>query len=84
MGKIKGTHLKTAARELIKEHEKLFSSDLEENKKKIDEYKLVTSGKRERNQLAGAITVSIKKREKQRKKQEEKAAEAQAAKETTA
>ena len=73
MGRVKGTHLKRMAKELVKKHAKLFSDDFEKNKLKINELKIVGESKTERNKLAGEVSVLMR-RARKRKEAEEKAA----------
>ncbi|OIO22922.1 hypothetical protein AUJ65_04990 [Candidatus Micrarchaeota archaeon CG1_02_51_15] len=56
MGRVKGTHLKRMAKQLVKGHSSSFTEDFDKNKRKIDELKIVGESKTERNKLAGAVT----------------------------
>lgn len=60
MGRIKQTYLKRIAEKLMKEYEDEFSTDFEENKKKVQELSDVES-KPIRNKIAGYITRAVKK-----------------------
>ncbi|NYZ75300.1 30S ribosomal protein S17e [Candidatus Micrarchaeota archaeon] len=73
MGRVKGTHLKRMAKELVTKHAKLFSDDYEKNKLKINELKIVGGSKTERNKLAGEVSVLMR-RARKAKEAEEKAA----------
>lgn len=56
MGRQKGRHLNVAAKKLVHEFPDKFSTEFEENKKRLNELEAITYSKEERNKLAGAIT----------------------------
>jgi len=58
MGRIKGTVIKRATKELMKEHPEEFTDDFEQNKKVVGKY---VEQKKFRNSIAGYITRIIKK-----------------------
>jgi len=60
LGRIKGTHIKRAARELLAKHAGSFSADFRENKKVLTRLKILDSS--ERNKLAGEIA-SLRRRQ---------------------
>lgn len=60
MGRIKQTYLKRIAEKLMKEYKEEFTTDFEENKKKVQELSDVES-KPIRNKIAGYITRAVKK-----------------------
>ena len=60
MGRTKGKHLKTIAKQLTSKHRDKFTDKFEFNKNRVREAKLVESSKEERNKLAGEITNLIK------------------------
>ncbi len=61
MGRIKHTYLKRIADKLMKEYADEFTTDFEENKKKVQELTNVES-KSMRNKIAGYITRVMKKK----------------------
>ena len=73
MGRMKGTHLRSAAQKLMKDHSAAFSDKFGENSKKLESLGLVKSGKRERNKLAGELT-NLKKRQNRKEAAEARAA----------
>ena len=56
MGRTKGKHLHTGAKELTKKHAHLFASDFEHNKKAVRDLGILAESKTERNKLAGEIS----------------------------
>ena len=57
MGRIKGTVVKRLARELLKKFPADFSLDFEANKVVVKRMKIFLNDDRERNQLAGELSV---------------------------
>ena len=66
MGKVRPSFIKTTARKLLEMYPDQFTTDFEENKKKVAELTNVTS-KRVRNRVAGYITRLVKQRERRRR-----------------
>lgn len=60
MGRVKGRHLKVAAKYLIKKFASRFSSDMVKNKAVLKEMDVLPGSKKERNKLAGELTVYFK------------------------
>ncbi len=66
MGKVRPSFIKTTARKLLEMYPDQFTTDFEENKKKVAELTNITS-KRVRNRVAGYITRLVKQRERRRR-----------------
>jgi len=66
MGKVRPSFIKTTARKLLEMYPDQFTTDFEENKKKVAELTNITS-KRVRNRVAGYITRLVKQRERKRR-----------------
>ena len=62
MGNIKGKHIKAMAEILVRKNPVGFGEDIEANKLKIGEMKLLEYSKKARNELAGEITNLVKRR----------------------
>ncbi len=65
MGRIKGTIIKRATRELLEEHAEEFTPDFEHNKKIVKGY---VKQKKFRNSIAGYISRLVKKKQKGKKR----------------
>ena len=61
MGRIRATWLKSVSKQLIEKYPDKFSTDFENNKKVLDELKLIDE-KKNRNRIAGCIVKELKKR----------------------
>lgn len=70
MGRIKQTFLKRTANELMENYSKNFSTDFDNNKKKVQELTNIES-KPIRNKVAGYITRTMKQEEKEKKRVEQ-------------
>lgn len=71
MGKTKPKYLRTIAGSLSNKHEKEFTTNFEENKRKVKEMNLIEYSKEERNKLAGEITQEMKKKTLREEKNQE-------------
>ncbi len=60
MGRVKGRHIKVAAKYLMKKFISKFSSDIVKNKAVLKEMDVLSGSKKEQNKLAGEITVYYK------------------------
>lgn len=60
MGRIKTRWMKTVAEELVKKHPDKFTADFENNKKAIEEMKLI-GDKSVRNKVCGYISTVVSK-----------------------
>ncbi|MBU1197744.1 30S ribosomal protein S17e [Candidatus Micrarchaeota archaeon] len=70
MGRIKGKHVKTAAKELVKHASDKFAADFDHNKVRLKELGMLKGNRMERNKLAGQIT-KLKRNELEEKAREE-------------
>jgi len=57
MGRTKGKHLHTAAKELVRKISGSFSEDFSKNKAKLKELNIIGESKKELNKLAGEVTI---------------------------
>ena len=60
MGRVKGTHLKRLAKQLVIQFPGAFTSDFATNKQKLKDMGLHMQSKIEFNKLAGEVGVTIK------------------------
>lgn len=60
MGRVKGTHLRRIAKQIVTQFPGVFTQDFANNKKKLREMGLSMQSKMEFNKLAGEIGVVIK------------------------
>ncbi len=83
MGRIKGSHIKRLAKQLV-EKTSLFSLDMKQNKLALIKLGILPSSKRERNKLAARTATLSKRKEKQNAKAAAQTAAATAAAQTSA
>ncbi|MBI4360831.1 hypothetical protein HY572_03600 [Candidatus Micrarchaeota archaeon] len=62
MGRVKGKAIKTAAKTLVNQFSRAFTSSFDENKAKVNELGILPDSKKERMKLAGEITVLMKRK----------------------
>jgi len=65
MGRIKQTYLKRVAEKLLKEYPDVFTTEFQENKRKVASHTDITS-KSIRNKIAGYITKKVKRKAKKK------------------
>ena len=64
MGRMKGKHTRSVAKDLLEKFPGKFSDKFDENKKVLAELGMLTNMKDERNKLAGEITNLVKRSKK--------------------
>lgn len=64
MGRIKQTYLKRVAEKLVKEYPDTFTTDFQDNKRKVQSHTDITS-KSIRNKIAGYLTKKMKQKAKE-------------------
>jgi len=70
MGRIRTTYIKRTARKILESHRNIFSKDISNNKKSLNEIADIYS-KQIRNKIAGEILHLLKKQDKQETKRAE-------------
>lgn len=60
MGRVKGTHIKRMAKQIVQRFPDQFSANFTANKQKLKAMGLKMTSKLERNKLVGEVTIMVK------------------------